>query len=525
MTLFPPQFQVYSDLHLETPVGNPLYKSFKLSVNGNNLFLLGDIGLVKDDGLFTFLRKLVAQTTGVRIFYVMGNHEAYQMSLDDAVARLRAFATDIRSQYGDRFHILHRDRHDLNNITILGCTLWSSVPPNQAAEVQKRLTDFNEQRGIHGWSLEQHNQQHQMDLVWLNAQVQEITTKEPGRQIIIVTHHSPTCDPRAVDPTHRGSPISSGFMTDLSSEICWMSPSVKMWAFGHTHFSCAFQDENTSKLVMANQKGYSGVGDSGSGGLSGLIVEADGQNWRFVTAGSRELSERALFELAHTPTRLLPTAIKWSWPKSDDKEWECVDKHLDPFHLWTTGCQSKTDVARISKPRRSKLPKIEVQWSNKTETLPMSGDASSIAKFPWIRLVSAIRVSFPELEAPTEAALEKMADEDNFGMQWLPQANITIDFGHNLVHPRFIFQRTPKKLHKPLSIDTNGMDAPIGWAIWIDEDFWVPWYVLLVLGILSIGIFWLLVLNKENLHASGGVLQNTKPLEEDVPDLFESHQH
>lgn len=31
--------------------------------------------------------------------------------------------------------------------------------------------------------------------------------------------------------------------------------------------------------------------------------------------------------------------------------------------------------------------------------------------------------------------------------------------------------------------------APIGWAIWLDEDFSVPWYVPLVLVAASLGIF------------------------------------
>lgn len=31
---------------------------------------------------------------------------------------------------------------------------------------------------------------------------------------------------------------------------------MKLWAFGHTHFNCDFEDERTAKRVLANQKGY-----------------------------------------------------------------------------------------------------------------------------------------------------------------------------------------------------------------------------------------------------------------------------
>jgi hypothetical protein len=73
---------------------------------------------------------------------------------------------------------------------------------------------------------------------------------------VIFTHYSPTLDERAVDKKHAGSPVTSGFATDLSGEDCWKSRSVTMWAFGHTHYSCDFTDE-LGKRVVANQRWYS----------------------------------------------------------------------------------------------------------------------------------------------------------------------------------------------------------------------------------------------------------------------------
>ena len=57
------QFQILSDLHLETPLTSPLYSTFKLKIHASNLFLLGDIGLAKDAALFTFLRTLPLPAT------------------------------------------------------------------------------------------------------------------------------------------------------------------------------------------------------------------------------------------------------------------------------------------------------------------------------------------------------------------------------------------------------------------------------------------------------------------------------
>ncbi|KAF2106612.1 Metallo-dependent phosphatase-like protein, partial [Lophiotrema nucula] len=257
MSLFVPQFQIVSDLHLETPVTSPEYASFSLKTHCSNLLLLGDIGLVKDDGLFQFLRGLLSKDRGIRIFYVLGNHESYQLSFSQCLQRIRDFEKEAQLDFAGRFIFLHRNRYDVDkSITILGCTLWTAVSTEQSTEVAARLTDFNERRGIVDWTLDQHLEEHRKDTQWLNAEVESLQLNEPHRQIIVLTHHGPTKDARAIDNQHRGSSVSSGFVSDLSDQPCWTSPSVRLWAFGHTHYSCAFHDEQTGKLVVSNQKGY-----------------------------------------------------------------------------------------------------------------------------------------------------------------------------------------------------------------------------------------------------------------------------
>jgi hypothetical protein len=283
MSFLPLQLQIVSDLHLETPISKPAYLSFRLHVTGTHLFLLGDIGLVKDTGLFTFLRHLLDSHRGTRVFYVLSNHEAYQTTLHHAVSKLRDFEKEAAEQYGARFRFLHRDRVDFNTeVTILGCTLWSNIQPRQVVEVCSRLTDFHESRGIQDWSSEKSQQEHRKDVAWLNAQVLDITTREPHRQILIVTHHCPTVDARASDPAHSGSTISSAFVSDLSREVCWTTPQVRLWAFGHTHFSCAFREEGTGKLIVANQRGYAGLGRAGGSARSVKvkIVLPKGEEWQ-----------------------------------------------------------------------------------------------------------------------------------------------------------------------------------------------------------------------------------------------------
>jgi hypothetical protein len=76
-------FQIVSDIHLETPKARPTYQSFSITSRAPNLVLLGDIGEVRHDGFFEFLDIQLQQFE--RVFFVLGNHEPYGLSRDEAI--------------------------------------------------------------------------------------------------------------------------------------------------------------------------------------------------------------------------------------------------------------------------------------------------------------------------------------------------------------------------------------------------------------------------------------------------------
>ncbi|KAH4102380.1 hypothetical protein HBH46_123420 [Parastagonospora nodorum] len=210
------RFQIISDLHLETPLMSPSYSTFHLPIHAPNLFLLGDTGLTSHPQLFTFLSTLLHTHTSLRIFYILGNHEAYHTTLGTSIASLSAFEAQ---QGPQRFTFMNRRRIDISpTLTILGCTLWTHIPPSSSLACANSLTDFNEEKGIWARSVEQHNIDHATDLSWLNATIASIPL---DRQVIVLTHHSPTIDPRANHPRHGGSSTNAGFRSDLSAEECW----------------------------------------------------------------------------------------------------------------------------------------------------------------------------------------------------------------------------------------------------------------------------------------------------------------
>lgn len=257
----PMVFQVMSDLHLETPLARPSYDEFAASITPRSpyLALLGDIGYACDSRLFIFLEDQLRHFQVV--FFLFGNHEAYGTSFVDAKALIIAFAARIdevrrlNNEIG-RFVFLDQSRYDIDEgTTVLGCTLFSRILKEQAETVKMFVTDFSR---IENWEVDDHNNAHESDVEWLNAQVESIMENEPRRAIIIFTHHSPTLLEVATDPVHENdsTQTTSAFATDLSRETCWVSPQVKLWAFGHTHFNCDFEDPLTKKRVFANQKGY-----------------------------------------------------------------------------------------------------------------------------------------------------------------------------------------------------------------------------------------------------------------------------
>ena len=254
------QFQIMSDLHLETPQARPTYDEFEIQARCPHLALLGDIGSVSDHLLFDFLERQLQQFEIV--FYLLGNHEPYGISLLSTKATMRHFEANVeqrrissRSRMA-KFVFLDQTRYDCSeDLTVFGCTLFSRIASKQRESVSRFVADFS---NIDGWTTESHNSAHQADLDWLNSQISHCARKEPHRSIVVFTHHSPTVLQVANDPNHVQdlSQVRSAFVTDLSGETCWTTDQVKVWGFGHTHFNCDFQDPQTRKQVVANQKGY-----------------------------------------------------------------------------------------------------------------------------------------------------------------------------------------------------------------------------------------------------------------------------
>jgi len=266
--------QVMSDLHLEFPFRNSTgddsvlgYQAFDCTPSAPILALLGDIGLIAHDELFIFLERQLFKYD--KIFFLLGNHEYYRIDYDQAKARIKAFADNMeinRSSDDSRgqFILLDRTRYDLTDeVTILGCTLWSYIPPT-ACEMVNCLNDF---KRINGWSIECHNSAHALESEWLDREYAKINAEEPGRRVVIFTHHAPTL--QAIAPEYRNSLTNHAYATDMTTRSCWARP-VSLWAFGHTHYKCDFVYDNIR--CVSNPRGYEGIEASRSGFIEDFVL-------------------------------------------------------------------------------------------------------------------------------------------------------------------------------------------------------------------------------------------------------------
>lgn len=182
-----------------------------------------------------------------------------------ARTELKDFASRIRAQrLSDptlgTFILLDRTRYDLtDNVTVLGCTLWSALSPTTLESVSRDLADF---RLVHDWTAEDYTAAHAQDLQWIVNECATIKAREAHRRVIVLTHHAPTRYGTSA-PNHVNSPVTHMVVaTDLVTHPVW-APPITLWAFGQTHYN---SDQMRNGIrVVSNQRGYEGMDASSSG--------------------------------------------------------------------------------------------------------------------------------------------------------------------------------------------------------------------------------------------------------------------
>ena len=225
------KIRVASDLHFEFHADGGLCLAQELAQGDFDVLVVaGDLSSFS--GLHSAIKLLCEVMAPKRVVYVMGNHEAYGATLDEAMNVVRRVKMVVNN-----LTFLERTFEIIQGQRFIGCTLW--FPHSGKIEPHDHnMADFSMIRDIRRWLPETAAK----SAGYLACSVQ------PGD--IVVTHHLP--HPRSIAPRFVGSPLNAYFLYDLAKTV--EDGHAAIWVHGHTHNSCDYLAGSTR--VLCNPLGY-----------------------------------------------------------------------------------------------------------------------------------------------------------------------------------------------------------------------------------------------------------------------------
>lgn len=233
------EFQFCSDLHIEmfnnTP--NPLEY---IIPNASVLILAGDIGsFYKYDQLNEFIKKICEYYKIV--IYVLGNHEYYFNSHKNDEEKMDfSKIKELKDKLSNsikNLYILDRSSIIVNNVCIVGCTLWSDLK----VEIPKFIVK------IHGINNSIYNNNYNLDLNYIKY-MNDYCLKN-NLKLLVITHYTPSYT--LISDSKRNYKYSSLYASDLDDFI--KKSNIHTWIYGHCHFNSNTYIGKTN--VISNQKG------------------------------------------------------------------------------------------------------------------------------------------------------------------------------------------------------------------------------------------------------------------------------
>jgi len=258
-------FQILSDLHLDN---ESQYLTFHIPVAAPYLILGGNIGRLADyDEYLSFLVRRC--NLHEKVYLALGALEFHGIGWMEGLQLAHKMEQDPVTK--GRLEVLYETRSDVpnTNITLLGCTLWSRIPDTDTAAIMRKITEFDEEKGIKEWNIKEHNSEHKRDYRWLLEELKKATPTPtpaggaPGaapagppavpREVVVVTSFAPDLSD-ALEPWQVDAPWATAFGTNLLTKGNWAG--VKMWISGTTGRTCEF--EKGGVTVVSNQRGRKG---------------------------------------------------------------------------------------------------------------------------------------------------------------------------------------------------------------------------------------------------------------------------
>jgi Icc-related predicted phosphoesterase len=243
-----------SDIHVEFgALEKPMPK-------GDVLVLGGDItltGIWDPDSQHYKHRRITERTMALldaalasfdRIFYLIGNHEAYGSDLSKTPSLIRKHMKGVT--------LLDDKAVELGDGVILaGGTLWTDMDDGKAAfRVGRGMNDFRVVAYTKEGRTGTFDPATAMEMfAATKAFIAKTAKANPDKTIVVATHHAPSI--QGLNPEHVDdrAGINHGYYTDLHSFI-EAHPNIRWWLHGHTHIQTSYPIGQCT--VVSNARGY-----------------------------------------------------------------------------------------------------------------------------------------------------------------------------------------------------------------------------------------------------------------------------
>jgi predicted phosphodiesterase len=238
-------FKLMSDLHLEFYNDN-VWKPIPSDNDVNTVLLLaGDIGVGL--GAKGWITEMCGRYKAV--VYILGNHEFYKNEFKGLPKKWANLAG-----MPENFIFLHNGVTYIDNVRILGTTLWTKVNnPHNRWFIQQGMNDFRTIKIDDNGNWRRLNTQdtdRACDIA-LQFLAEELAKPWPGKTIVM-THHLP--HPVCVAERFKDSPYNEAYMTNL--DYFFEKFDIDVWCHGHTHDTV---DTHVGKTrILCNPRGYHG---------------------------------------------------------------------------------------------------------------------------------------------------------------------------------------------------------------------------------------------------------------------------
>lgn len=242
-----------SDLHLEfyrPRPGMPTFPPWEPTPNDQDkdtvLLLAGDIhvGL----GAVDWITKMCDRYKNV--VYILGNHEFYHNEFKKVKREWK------EKDMPDNFHFLDNDVVVIDDVRILGTTMWTLVTdPFARLRGQQGMSDYavikiNQPSGIYR---RLNVADTDKECIAATLFLEHALDKPFDGKTIVMTHHLP--HPDCVAAQYQNHPLNPFYLNDLTELI--EKYNIDVWCHGHTHDNVDIHVGKTR--ILCNPRGYHGV--------------------------------------------------------------------------------------------------------------------------------------------------------------------------------------------------------------------------------------------------------------------------